>query len=143
MKVLSIDPGREKCGAAVVEFQNHKSGDDGKVLWRAILPRTTLSEDLRPIVLEHSPNFLIVGHSTGSANLSSELTAMFPSLPPEIIEESHSTLEARVLYWQAHPRRGWRRAVPLSLQTPPAAIDDFAAIVIARRFFQLKFGTKN
>jgi hypothetical protein len=49
------------------------------------------------------------------------------------VNERDSTLEARDLYWKEVPPRGWRRLVPLSLQVPPEPIDDFAAVVLARR----------
>ena len=41
---------------------------------------------------------------------------------------------ARELYFREHPPRGWRRLVPTGLQLPPVPVDDYAAILIARRF---------
>jgi hypothetical protein len=69
--------------------------------------------------------------------LMSALSPIFPHLPIVAISETNSTLEARELFWQQHPPSGWRRWLPRSLQTPPCAIDDFAAVVIARRFIQM------
>jgi hypothetical protein len=57
-----------------------------------------------------------------------------PEVDITTVDETGSTLEARVLYWQEHRPRGWRRLVPLSLQVPPEPVDDFAAVVLARRF---------
>jgi hypothetical protein len=50
------------------------------------------------------------------------------------VDEKNSTLEARPLYWQEYPRRGLLRLLPISLLAPPVAIDDFAAVVLGRRF---------
>lgn len=134
MKVLSIDPGRQKCGIAIVEFGD---GDfKGKVLYRAIEPVEGLSQHLCPLVAEYAPQYIVVGNSTASHGLVRALAPIFPLLPIRSIDETNSTLQARELFWQVHPPQGWRRLLPRSLQTPPTAIDDFAAIVIARRFFQ-------
>jgi hypothetical protein len=50
------------------------------------------------------------------------------------VDERETTLRARALYFADHPPRGWRRLIPLGLQLPPRPIDDYAAILIARRF---------
>jgi RNase H-fold protein (predicted Holliday junction resolvase) len=128
MKVLSIDPGREKCGVAVVE-------DTPRVLWQAIIPRAEFERDIGTILLEWQPDAVLLGHATTSQALHKVLLA-HTTIPIHIVEETGSTLEARELFWQANPPCGWRRWVPLSLQEPPVPLDDFAAIVLARRFFQ-------
>ena len=41
-----------------------------------------------------------------------------------LIDESHSTEEARKLYWQYNPPTGWRKIIPTSMQFPPEPVDD-------------------
>ena len=55
-------------------------------------------------------------------------------LPIHLVDEYETSREARGLYFAEHPPRGWRRLVPLGLQLPERPIDDYAAILIARRF---------
>ncbi|HEY9179775.1 MAG TPA: hypothetical protein VIO32_03585, partial [Candidatus Baltobacteraceae bacterium] len=55
-------------------------------------------------------------------------------VPVHVIDEHNTTYRARALYFADHPPRGWRRLLPLGLQLPPAAIDDYAAMLIARRY---------
>lgn len=137
MKLLAIDPGRQKCGIAVVEFRD-AIDRDGTILFRAIEAADSLRERLHPIVEEFAPGEIALGNSTASPDLLRDLPLLFPHIAVVSVGEAHSTLEARALYWRVHAPRGWRRLVPLSLQTPPEAIDDFAAVVIARRRFGIK-----
>ena len=59
-----------------------------------------------------------------------------------MIDESHSTEEARKLYWQYNPPTGWRRFVPKGMQFPPEPVDDLTAYVIGKRYTkQLKAET--
>ena len=125
--ILGIDPGREKTGLALVR------GDE--VVWRKIIAPADLETEIRALLQEHAIEKMALGHSTSSQNARQILeTADFGrEIPVQIVPETGSTLEARALYFAHNPPRGWRRIVPLSLQTPPENVDDFAAVVIARR----------
>ncbi|HEX8552545.1 MAG TPA: hypothetical protein VF681_13440 [Abditibacteriaceae bacterium] len=127
-QVVAIDPGREKCGLAVVD--QHLN-----VRSRAIVPRSEIVA-LALLSLDGSGAELIaLGHSTQSNEVRAELEAARPGVQIEIIDERNSTLEARDWYWRSNPPRGWRRFLPLSLQTPPEPLDDWAAVVLAQRYF--------
>ncbi len=129
--ILGVDPGREKVGLAIISLS------DGAILWRGIVPLNgfwDLPEPARDFELET----IALGDSTNARRLIEILNDLIgdeklPNVPIEMVDERASTLEARDLYWAAHPPRGWRRWVPLSLQEPPEPIDDFAAAVVARR----------
>lgn len=124
--ILAIDPGRGKCGLAVV---NKK-----EVLHRAVIPRQRIVDAVRDC-LEHYQGIdeIILGDRTGSAKLRDELEAVL-SFPISFVDEHLSTQEARNLYWQENPPRGWRRLLPLSLQAPPEPYDDLVAVVLARKY---------
>ncbi len=51
-----------------------------------------------------------------------------------LVDETYSSLEARKLFFEAFPPRGWRRLIPSGMQVPPRDYDDFSAIILARRF---------
>jgi hypothetical protein len=78
-----------------------------------------------------------LGHATTSSTLQQELRTVLPEVELITVDETGSTLEARNLFWKEHRPRGWRRLVPLSLQVPPQPVDDFAAVVLAQRFFEI------
>ena len=132
MRVLAIDPGRDKCGVAVAVLD---AVGDINVLERRIVPRSQIGEMLPALVQQHNVQRIVLGHATTSVTLKAELLRCAPDVDVLTVDETGSTLEARALYWQEHRPRGWRRLVPLSLQVPPEPVDDFAAIVLARRFF--------
>lgn len=127
-QVLAIDPGRDKCGLAVVAV-------NGDVVMRRIVPSHEVQSALQVLLEQHHITQIVLGDSTTSHALHKKLSAWLPGVPIATVDETGSTLEARTLYWQAHPSHGWRRLTPLSLQVPPEPIDDFAAVVLARRYF--------
>lgn len=131
-KVLSIDPGRDKCGVAIVEAPENAL----KVLWQEIVPREELPARVPELLERFQPAAFLVGNATTSKTLAAVLVAQWPHIPLHIIDETGSTLAARELFWKAHPPRGWRRCLPLSLQCPSVPLDDFAAVILAQRFFQ-------
>ena len=128
MNVLGIDPGRLKVGVAAV-------GPQGEILWRAIVQPESLETRLPAILTQWQISVIALGDSTASQNARAQIERVIAVLPVElrIVDESGSTLEARPLYWAANPPRGWRKLMPLSLQEPPEPVDDFAAVIVARR----------
>lgn len=128
-QVLSIDPGRDKCGVAVVSAS-------GTVRLRRIVARAQMQTEVPALVAAHGIEQVVLGHSTTARQMRADLQLWLPGVPISTINETGSTLEARGLYWQEHPPSGWRRLLPLALQVPPEPVDDFAAIVLAHRFFR-------
>ncbi len=127
MRVLAIDPGRQKCGLAIAERH--------AVLERAVIPTGRLAETLAAWAARHAPDHVILGNRTGSEELRRQLTAIIPTVPVVLVAEEGSTLEARRRYFQDHPPRGWRRLVPQSAQLPPEPYDDYVAVLLAERYF--------
>jgi len=125
--ILAVDPGRDKCGLAVVD-------ESGAILARRVVPAAAMETELLQLAREWKIKRIVLGDSTSSRRWQQRMEQWLPEIALTVVDETHSTLEARVLYWQANPPRGWRRFVPLSLQTPPEPLDDFAAVVLARRW---------
>ena len=128
MRVLAVDPGREKCGVAVC-------GPDGVVAQRVVaLPE--LADLVRTWLAEYGADVILVGDQTGSQRVKTTLSG----LPVRMVSvrERDTTLLARRRYFLDHPPRGWRRLLPLSLQVPPEPYDDYAAIVLAERYLARK-----
>ncbi len=126
--VLALDPGRDKCGIAIVTRA-------GEIAVHRVVPVAQMRAVLEEWAQSWHFMHVVLGDSTSSQEWHARLNEWLPDVTIYLQDERGSTLEARPLYWQAHPPRGWRRFVPLSLQNPPEPIDDFAAIVLAQRFF--------
>ncbi|MGZ3496628.1 MAG: pre-16S rRNA-processing nuclease YqgF [Vulcanimicrobiaceae bacterium] len=125
--VLGIDPGTRKAGFAVADAA-------GRALELGIEPIETLLERLRLLLHAHHIHAVALGRGTNAAPVLTQLATL--GLPVHLIDETETTLRARGLYFEDHPPRGWRRLVPLGLQLPPRPIDDYAALLIARRFIE-------
>jgi RNase H-fold protein (predicted Holliday junction resolvase) len=123
--VLAVDPGREKCGLAVV--------DGPAVLARAVTAPGDLGAIVRSWKQEFAIAEILVGNRTSAEEVSAVLRGELPDVPMSLVDESGTTLEARRLYFAEHPPRGWRRLLPAGLQVPPEPYDDYAAVAVARR----------
>jgi hypothetical protein len=126
--ILAVDPGRWKCGLAVLEVPH------GRVIVRRVVPTAGLIPAARALGERHALTLAVVGDRTGSAEIRQALTSALPGLAVRTVREAGTTLEARSLYFEDHPPRGWRRVLPRSLQLPPEPYDDYSAIVLGRRF---------
>ncbi len=124
MVVLAVDPGREKCGLAVVE--------PGRVLHREVCGRVRLRERVRELAGRFPVEVLLVGDATGSQEVIRELVDL--GQPVRVVPESGTTLEARHRYFREKPARGLVRLLPPGLRVPPEPYDDYVAVLLAERF---------
>jgi RNase H-fold protein (predicted Holliday junction resolvase) len=126
--ILAVDPGRSKCGLAVVSPQRG-------ILARLVVPCEEFPQTLRDMWERHRPQAVLLGSSTGSKPI---LAAIRQSLKvePKLVDEKHTTELAKLRYFQEFPPRGMWRLVPLGLRTPPTCYDDFAAVVMAERYLE-------
>ncbi len=125
--VLAVDPGREKCGLALI-------WPGGAAPLREIVARTDLVTSVSRWMARSPRAILIIGSGTGSRDAVEALTS--GGFDPILVPEENSTLRARDRYFQDHPPVGWRRLLPTSLQSPPGPIDDYAAVVLAEAYLE-------
>lgn len=129
--VLGIDPGTRKVGFALV------AGAASPPLALGIEPLETLFARLEPLLAVHRLCAVALGGGTNAAVLRALLERL--GAPVHVIDETDTTYKARALYFAEHPPRGWRRLIPLGLQLPPRPVDDYAALLIARRYVERGF----
>ena len=126
--VLAIDPGRGKCGLAVV-FAS------GEVVEQAVVRRDTFAASVAEWVERHRPGAVVIGNRTGSAGCRLELEPLV-NVPIAVVEEHLTTLRAKERYFHENPPRGLRRFIPIGLQEPPRPIDDYAAVLLADEYWK-------
>jgi RNase H-fold protein (predicted Holliday junction resolvase) len=124
-RVVGVDPGTGKAGYAALE-------PDGTVLAQGIEAIDTLPARLAAVIAQYAPSALAVGRGTNGAAVIRALEGL--GVPVHAVDEYETTRFARGLYFAEHPPAGWRKLLPLGLQVPPRPIDDYAAILIARRY---------
>lgn len=108
-------------------------------LGRRIVSRAGLGRAIEELLGANQVSLVVLGDGTQSRAVAADLKAALGERLPaiELVNERDSTLEARALYFADHPPRGVWRLLPLSMQTPGEAYDDYAALVLARRYQRL------
>lgn len=100
------------------------------MLYRAIVPLEQLRTTIEACIAQCAPQRFLVGAGTGAKRLLPQLQEWFPHVRWELVSERETTLQARELYFQHHPPRGWRRLLPKGMRLPPEPYDDYAALAI-------------
>ncbi|HHU50964.1 MAG TPA: hypothetical protein GXZ36_04015 [Firmicutes bacterium] len=128
--VLAIDPGTEKFGYAILR-------KDGTVLQKGIEKTGQLLTKVLMILTEFEVRTVILGDRTGSKDFGQRLLTELQKRSVSLIKvnEDNSSREGRFRYLLDH-RHGWRRFVPLGLQTPPEAYDDYVAVILGERYLR-------
>jgi RNase H-fold protein (predicted Holliday junction resolvase) len=133
MRILGIDPGTRKVGLAVVDAE-------GRALEIGIEPELEAEGRARALVERYGIEAIAMGKGTNASVMTERLRAI--GVPITLVDEHETTLKARSLYFADHPPRGWRRLIPLGMQLPPRPIDDYAAVLIARRYLEGTVGSR-
>lgn len=127
-EILAIDPGREKTGIAIL-----KNSD---VLEHEIINSEELVQTIKSLLEKYIIKTIIMGNGTSSKKKYDLLKREFMDRDIVLINEYRTTDEARKLYFQENPPKGWKKLIPLGMQVPPVPVDDYAAIVIGRKYLK-------
>lgn len=127
--ILAVDPGREKCGLAVLD-------DSAKVLEKRICAAAQIADEVAGLILKYRIPTLVMGDSTGSSSIKKSISRLELSANLIFVPEKNSTFEARKRYFRENPPTGLRRFIPSSLLTPPVPIDDHAAVILGERYLK-------
>ena len=125
-EILAIDPGREKTGIAIL-----KNSD---VLEHKIINSDELVQIIKSLLEKYIIKTIVMGNGTSSKKKYDLLKREFIDRDIVLINEYRTTDEARKLYFQENPPKGWKKLIPLGMQVPPVPVDDYAAIVIGRKY---------
>jgi RNase H-fold protein (predicted Holliday junction resolvase) len=132
MIVLSLDPGTAKCGLAALAVPENDAATPPTVLRRAVVTTGEAVARLAEWAEEFGLSAVLVGDATGGAGLAKALRERFgEAVPVYVVPERGTSERARARYWRENPPRGWKRLLPVGLQTPPEPYDDYAAVVLA------------
>ena len=128
--IAAVDPGNEKTGVAILS-------QAGELIYRTIVETKTFNGSFESILSTYlGIHHIVCGNGTNHKHLypSIQQIGRNHKITTSLIDESHSTEEARKLYWQYNPPTGWRRFVPKGMQFPPEPVDDLTAYVIGKRY---------
>jgi RNase H-fold protein (predicted Holliday junction resolvase) len=128
MIYLGFDPGRQKCGVAVMD-------DDRQLHHHAVIPAEEALEELTKLCDRYAITQIILGDQTASKAWQQKIQAALPHIPVQRVDERNSSLEARDRYWQMYPPKGLTRLLPKGMRNPPRPIDDIVAILLIERYW--------
>ena len=128
---LGIDPGRSKTGLALVDSV-------GKIVKLHIAESQNIDNEIVEFIKNSCPVQIVLGNGTNSRNIYEVVQKVLPDVKVTVVEEAHSTEEARTLYWQENPPKGLKKLIPLGLLVPPVPLDAYAAVILVRRFLEDK-----
>lgn len=135
LTLLAIDPGRAKCGLAVVRGPKQR-GAAPVCLERRVVETERLTLAAGEL-LRKRPEIarFLLGDATHSATLRKALAASFSQIPLELVNEFNTSARARARYVQENPAPGWRRLLPPGMRSPEVPYDDYAALLLAEDYF--------
>lgn len=126
--ILGFDPGRDKCGIAIVD-------EMGQIYEHRVVDSREAIAAVRAFSQQYSLQKIAMGNLTTAKEwqkkLKAELGEDFPILA---IDERNSSLEARDRYWQMYPPQGLTRLLPRGMRLPPRPVDDIVAILLVERY---------
>lgn len=127
--ILGFDPGRQKCGLAIM-------GLDRSLYYHQVVPAQDAIATIEELRQQFPVSMVIMGNQTSASDWKQRLAETID--PPRVIlvDERYSSLEARDRYWLMYPPQGLIRLVPHGMRTPPRPIDDIVAILLIERYLE-------
>lgn len=125
--ILGFDPGRDKCGVAVLN-------QDRQIQTHQVVAADEAIAIITSLISQYSLSLIVLGDQTTSKLWHQKLTTALPKITVEFVDERNSTLEARDRYWELYPPQGFQKLIPQSLRIPPRPIDDIVAILLIERY---------
>ena len=130
-KVISIDPGKSKCGLVLAEISEKK-------VYEAIIIRSELLEGyVRNLNAVENISKIIIGNGTTSR----EITKKMDFFKKEIIifEEKNTTFRAKSRYFELFPISGLKFLIPRDIFILNKNLDAISALIILEDFCKIKF----
>ena len=130
-KLISIDPGKCKCGLVLVDL-NQKKVDQA-----IVLNTEFLSEYIKNLNSFGNISKVIIGNGTSSKQIIEKLKFIKKDLI--IVEEKNSTLRAKKRYFELFPIRGLKILFPREIFIMNKNLDAVSALIILEDYCNDKF----
>ena len=130
-KVISIDPGRSKCGLVLAEIVEKK-------VYKAIVLKSELLENyVRNLTTAEDISQIIIGNGTSSREIKEKLFFF----KKEIItfEEKNTTYRAKERYFELFPISGLKFLLPREVFILNKNLDAISALIILEDYCKIKF----
>ncbi|BAZ68127.1 MAG: Holliday junction resolvase RuvX [Pelatocladus maniniholoensis HA4357-MV3] len=126
--ILGFDPGKDKCGLAVM-------GLDRKLHYHQVVSSNEAIASIETLRQKLPISLMVMGNQTTSQRWKQQLQQeLSEQLNIILVDERYTSLEARDRYWQMFPPKGITKLLPQGMRTPPRPIDDIVAILLIERY---------
>ena len=130
-RVITIDPGKSKCGLVLAEISEKK-------VYKAIILKSELLENyVRNLITAEDISKIIIGNGTTSKEIREKLYFF----KKEIItfEEKNTSYRAKARYFELFPISGLKFLMPREVFILNKNLDAIAALIILEDYCQTKF----
>ena len=130
-RVITIDPGKTKCGLVLAEISEKK-------VYIAIIVKSELIENyLRNLIAAEDISRIIIGNGTTSKEIREKLDFF----KKEIItfEEKNTTYRAKARYFELFPISGLKFLIPREIFILNKNLDAISALLILEDYCKIKF----
>ena len=130
-RVITIDPGKSKCGLVLAEISEKK-------VYKAIIVKSEfLGNYVRKLITDEDISQIIIGNGTTSSKIREKLNFF----KKEIItyEEKNTTYRAKERYFQLFPISGLKFLIPREIFILNKNLDAIAALIILEDYCKTKF----
>ena len=131
IKLISIDPGKCKCGLVLADL-HQKRVDQAVVLDTALLPQY-----LKTLNSVENISKVIIGNGTTSSENIEKLKFLKKELI--VVEEKNTTFRAKKRYFELFPIRGLRNLLPKEIFIMNINLDAVSALIILEDLYNDKF----
>ena len=130
-KLLSIDPGKYKCGLVLAEISEKK-------VYEAIILKSELFEDyVKKLNTIENISKIIIGNGTNSREIREKLNFFKKEII--IFEEKNTTFRAKARYFELFPISGLKFLIPREIFILNKNLDAISALVILEDYCKIKF----
>ena len=130
-RVITIDPGKSKCGLVLAEISEKK-------VYKAIILKSQLLENyVRNLIAAEDISQIIIGNGTTSREIREKLNFF----KKEIItfEEKNTTFRAKARYFELFPISGLKFLMPREVFILNKNLDAISALIILEDYCKTKF----
>ncbi len=130
-KVISIDPGKSKCGLVLAKIS------DKKVYKAIVINSESLRDYVQNLSITEDISRIIIGNGTTSLVIKEKLDF----LKKEIItfDEKNTTYRAKARYFELFPIKGLKFLIPREVFILNKNLDAISAMIILEDFYKIKF----
>ncbi|HBC42911.1 MAG TPA: resolvase [Pseudanabaena sp.] len=125
--LLGFDPGKQKCGIAVM-------GLDRKLHFQTVIPSAEAIAKVGNLLNSYPISLMVMGDQTASQQWKAKLQSSFPDLRIITVDERYSSEQARQRFWDIYPATGLMKLVPRGMRSPDRPIDDIVAAILIERY---------